>query len=347
MDKQPSNFDRLVRLALIAALTYWSLWLIMPAFGVLAWGFILAVALYPIYLWFYKHLGKRSSSIAAILVTFLSLLIIVGSLVSMTNNMVSTVSDFSKAANASEQSIIPQPPEGVKNWPLIGDQLYQGWSLASTNTAMLIKRYSSFLIDLGKFLLDKTASFSFDLLLFIISVLFAGYLLSKSDGLIKSLNKLAERISPERGVTLINIVKNTIQSVARGVIGLSFIQALAIGLILLMVGIPAAGLISFIALLMGIAQLGLFLLVIPLMVWLFFILNFLPALVLSILLVLIAVSDSFLKPIILARGLQTPTLVIFLGVIGGVLTHGVIGIFIGPIILAVFYDLVDGWLNQQ
>lgn len=345
MEKQQViTLDQLVRVTLIAALTYWSVKLIMPAFGVLAWGFILAVALYPIHVWLCARLAGRST-LSAVLITLMCLIVVVGSLMLLANSMISTVSDLSTKIRANEL-IVPQPPEVVKSWPFIGEQLHQVWSLAATNMATLVNEYARYLLDTGKFVVGKTAYLSFDLLLFIISVLFAGYLLSQGDTLINHINKLAERVSPARGLSMINIMKDTIQNVSRGVIGLSIFQALLMGLILLFAGIPGAGLFSFIALIMCIAQIGLILLVLPLIIWLFFTKSFLVALVASILLSVDALLDNFLKPFILARGLTTPMLIIFLGVIGGVLAHGVIGIFIGPVVLAVFYDLVNNWLDQ-
>jgi predicted PurR-regulated permease PerM len=337
-----SNLDQLIRIALITALAYWSFLLILPFFGILAWSVILAVALYPVYKWFCTRLG--SPVLAATLVTLISLLVVVGSLLLLTNNMFSTVSDLTTKIRANEL-IIPQPPDAVKGWPLVGEQIHQAWSSASTNMGAMVNQYASYLLDTGKFLLGKTAHFTFELILFIISVLFSGYLLSQSGSLITSINKLAERVAPKRGVSIINIMNDTIQNVSRGVIGLSLFQAVLMGLLLLIAGVPGAGLISFIALLLCIAQLGLFLLVVPVIAWLFFTKSFLFALVISILLSIDALLDNFLKPFILARGLQTPMLVIFLGVFGGVIAHGVIGIFLGPVLLAIFYDLINHWLT--
>lgn len=338
------SVDQLVRISLVVFLTYWSLRLIHPFFGVLTWGFILAVALYPIYEWLRLHFGGRKS-LSAIIITAICLIVVVGSLVLLSNNMYSTVTDLSQKIRTHEQ-IIPEPPSIVKDWPIVGADIHRIWTLAYSNIGALVTKYSSYLLDTGKYLLGKTADISFDLLLFIIAILFSGYLLTKSDRLIVSINHLAKRIAPERGLTIVSIMKETIQNVSRGVIGLSFFQALVFGLLLLIAGMPGAGIISFIALIMGIAQLGLIILVIPVVAWLFFTKTFLFALLITIPLCLDALLDNFLKPFILARGLRTPMLVIFIGVIGGVLSHGVIGIFIGPVILAIFYDLVNHWLQQ-
>lgn len=344
VNNQLANIDQLVRITLVAALVYWSSKLILPLFGVLTWGFILAVALYPIYAWLKDRL-KGQKIVAALIITLLSLLLVVGSLVLLTNNMLSTISDVTHDFRAAELSF-PPPPDFIKGWPVIGDQLHHTWSLASSNMGSTVNKYAGYLLEAGKYLLGKTANITFDLMLFIIAVLFSGYLLVKSDYLVTNIGMIAKRLAPERGLMLANIMKDTIQNVSRGVIGLSLFQALLLGLLLLIAGVPAAGLISFIALIMGIAQISLMLAVLPVIIWLFFTKSILFASLLTVPLCVVAALDNFVKPFILARGLSTPMLVIFVGVIGGVLTHGVIGIFIGPVILAIFYDLVNHWLHQ-
>lgn len=337
------QIDKLVRLALVAAITYWSFQLLNPLLGILVWGCILAVALYPIYHWLSKQLGGHRI-IAASFITLLSLLLIVGSLVLLTDNLVEGLKGVTERVRAGEQ-IVPSPPSSVQQWPLIGEHLYQIWFDASSNLGEQVKMYSSYFVSSGSYLLAKFATKGADLLLFIISIILSGYLMVQSSQLMVGANKLAKRIALDRGSELINIVKATIQNVSRGVIGIALLQALLFGLLLLFANIPAAGILSFIALILCIVQAGLILLVVPVAIWLFFVKSFTFALVLTILMILITLLDSFLKPLVLSRGLTTPMIVIFLGVIGGVLVHGLIGIFIGPVVLAIFCDLLGRWLD--
>ena len=340
-----TTFDQAVRMTFLAALAYWSFWLIYPLFGVLAWGLILAIALYPIYAWLTTHLGNHST-LTAILVTFASLAILAFSLVLLTNNMLDTIDYLTLKIHANEQ-IIPDPPILVKDWPLLGESVYHFWSLISSNLGETIREYSSYLLDAGKFLLGRTASISISFLLFIISLLFSGYLLANNQSIIKLSRQFAERIAPKRGVALVSILKETIQNVSRGVIGLSLLQSLLLGLILLLAGTPGASLISFMALILCIIQVGPTLLIIPVIIWLFFTKTTLLAVLFTIPLIGVGLLDNLLKPFILAHGLRTPMIVIFIGVIGGLLAHGIIGIFIGPVVLAIFYDLVNHWVLEN
>lgn len=344
-DHNVLTVDQLIRLTLVAALAYWSFWLIYPLFGVLAWGFILAVALYPIYAWLCKRFHGHSV-IAATFLTALSLLVLVASLVLLTNNLLDTV-EYLTSKLRSNEPIVPQPPDFIRDWPFIGASLHDSWATASSNLGSLVGQYSSYLVSAGKFLLSRTASITFSIILFMIAILFSGYLLANSRILTADIRKFAERISPARGMTLVSILKETIQNVSRGVIGLSLIQAILLGLILLVAGTPGASILSFLALIMGIIQVGLFLIVIPVIIWLFFTKSLIATILFTIPLIAVALMDNFLKPFILARGLRTPTIVIFTGVIGGVLVHGLIGIFIGPVILAIFYDLFNHWISPS
>lgn len=336
------DIDRLIRIALIAAITFWSFRLILPLIGLLAWGFILAVALYPVFYWLSLHLGDRPI-LAATIITLLSLFIVVGSIVTLTNNMVDSLSVIISRVHSGEH-IILQPPASVSTWPIIGDYIQSIWSLASSNLGDAIKEYSGSLVQAGGFAIGLLATKGIELILFILAVIFSGYVLANAVNMMNSVRKLAKRIYPERGSTFLEIMTETIQNVSRGVIGVSLLQSLIFGLLLLLTGIPGAGLITFLALILCITQIGLIPLVIPLAIWLFFTKSFAFAFIVTLFMLLTLLIDN-LKPFVMAQGLRTPLIVIFTGVIGGLLLHGVIGVFIGPVILAISYELAYHWIN--
>jgi len=337
------DIDRLIRIVLIAAIAFWSFQLILPLIGFLVWGFILAVALYPVFYWLNFRLGNRPT-LAATIITLLSLFIVVGSIVVLTNNMVHNLSAIISRVHFGGQ-IIPQPPASVSTWPIIGDHIQRVWSLASSNLGDSIKTYSSYLVQAGGFAIGLLATKGLDLILFVLGVIFSGYLLAHAFNVVGSVRKLAKRIDPERGSTFVKIMTETIQNVSRGVIGVSLLQSLIFGLLLLLAGIPGAGLITFLALILSITQIGLTPLVIPLAIWSFFTKSFPFAFIFTFLMLLTLLIDN-LKPFVMAHGLRTPLIIIFTGVIGGLLLHGVIGIFIGPVVLAIFYELVYQWINS-
>lgn len=345
MQGKAFNIDSFIRLALVAALVFWSFRLLLPLYSVLTWGFILAIALYPIYTWLKSRLGNHASLTASV-ITLLSLFLIVGSIALLSENMIETVDALTQNLRTNAK-LISDPPLYIQTWPMIGEPLYQAWSSASFNLSTIINKYSEYFLIVGKLLLGKTASITLEIILFMISVLFSGYLLAKSDGITKNIRIFAKRLAPEYGINIVNIIRETVQNVSRGVIGLSLLQSLLLGILLIIAGVPGAGLFTFISLLLCIAQLGQFIIIGPVIIWLFFTKSILFASLISIPLIAVGLLDNLLKPFILAKGLQTPTIVIFLGVIGGIISHGVIGVFIGPVILAVFYDLLVHWIKIE
>jgi predicted PurR-regulated permease PerM len=148
-----------------------------------------------------------------------------------------------------------------------------------------------------------------------------------------------------RGGDFVDLAGLTVRSVARGVIGIAVIQALLLGLGLVVAGVPGAGLIALIGLGLGIVQLGVFLPVLGVLIWSWSVQETQTALLLTVYLVAVTLIDNVLRPLVLGKGLPTPMLVILVGLIGGTLSYGLIGVFLGPIVLAVFYELVVGWVR--
>jgi predicted PurR-regulated permease PerM len=149
----------------------------------------------------------------------------------------------------------------------------------------------------------------------------------------------------ERGKPFVDLAAATIRNVARGVIGIALLQALLLGMGFLVAGIPGAGLLTIICLFLGIIQIGPAIVVIASIVWAWMDMSTVSALIFTVYMIPAMLLDNFLKPIVMSRGLSTPMVVIFVGVIGGTLAHGIIGLFIGPIVLAVAYEVVVYWVR--
>jgi predicted PurR-regulated permease PerM len=111
--------------------------------------------------------------------------------------------------------------------------------------------------------------------------------------------------------------------------------------------VPRAGLLAFVVMMLGIVQIGSAVIVIPVLIWLWITKSFAAALLFTVLLVPVSLADNVLKPLVMGRGLTTPSLVIFIGVVGGTLAHGIVGLFIGPIILAVAWELLTAWVRED
>lgn len=339
------DLDKFIRMSLLVIIAVWSFKLIFPFVGVLSWGVILAVSLYPMFNWMSDRFGGRSTFAATVVMT-ISLFLFIGAIIILSKNAIHSLSVIVNKIRAGEV-IIPSPPISIKDWPLVGNKLYDFWFLIYSNLNEAMNQYSSYLINFSGLLINKLADKGLDILAFILAILFSGYLMVNGSRFVYGARKFADRVSPNHGDKLIKIMKDTVQNVSRGVIGISLLQSFLFGLVLLYVGIPIAGLLAFAAFFICLLQVGLIFLIIPVAIWLFATNDILQALIPFIMLILVALLDTLMKPFVFAKGLQTPTMIIFIGVIAGIASYGFLGIFIGPVILALFYDLVCHWLDSN
>ena len=182
---------------------------------------------------------------------------------------------------------------------------------------------------------------------FLVSVFVAGFLFPHGPRLVAAGRGFLFRIVPEQSEHFLELGGATIRAVAQGVIGVAIVQALLAGIGFKMAAVPSAGLLAFIVLLLSIVQIGAFLVILPVIIWIWTAKDVTTALLLTVFLVLVGFIDTMLKPLVMGRGLTTPTIVIFVGVIGGTLAHGIVGLFIGPIILSVAWELMMAWIRTE
>lgn len=337
--------DLVIRLVVVGFFAYFSLTLLAPFAIMVIWAAILAVALYPAFGALRKLLGGRGG-LAATLITLLGLMLIVGPLGAVTVNVADTtlelVADFE-----NQTVVVPRPPESVRDWPVVGERVHAAWSLASTNLEAAVKRFGPPLLQAAGGIVGKIAGVGFGMLGFAVSVLIAGFLFIPGPRLGDTIKTFASRIAAGRGAHFVDLAAATIRNISRGVIGVALLQALLTGLFLSLFGVPAAGLIAFLVLIFCIVQVGPVPVVLPVIIWAWSAKDTGPALLLTLLLLVIPVIDNVLKPILMARGLSTPMLVILLGVIGGTVSYGLIGLFLGPILLGIFYELLMAWVKKE
>ena len=334
-----------VRLALLALLVYWTFVLIRPFVPIIAWSVVLAVALYPLFNWLSGALGNRPK-LAATIITLVNLGIVIGPATWLGLGAVDGLQSFASQL-AAGTLVVPSPPAGVKDWPVIGEQLYAFWDQASTNLRTLLRELAPHLKPVAGTMLSFAGSAGLGTIKFLISVALAGALFPAAPRLVEGSRRFLSRVVAERGQDFLELAGATIRSVAQGVIGIAVAQGLVIGIILKFADVPRAGLLAFAVMLLGIVQIGSAVIVIPVVIWLWFTKSFAMALLFTVLLLPASLADNVLKPIVMGRGLTTPALVILIGVIGGTLAHGIVGLFIGPIILAVGWELLTAWVRDD
>ena len=341
VNKDTTSVDWAIKLGCLAILFYWSLLLIQPFLTIIFWSIILSVALYPIFHWMVSRL-RLPPVLVAVLITLLSLAVVLGPATWLGVSLIASIGSIVDQLNSGAISI-PPPPESIKNWPLIGEGAFQFWNLASTNLRATFAELAADLKPLGTSLLSIASSAGINTLQFLAAVAISGFLFVPGPSLVNSVKAVSERIATKRGAEFVDLAGATIRNLARGVIGISLLQALLAGLGFIAAGVPAAGLFSFLVLVLGIVQVGASLVIVPLIIWSWLTMSTAAALLFTAYIVPVGLLDNFLRPFVLAHGLKTPMPVIFIGVIGGIIAHGVIGLFIGPIVLAIAWELLRAW----
>jgi predicted PurR-regulated permease PerM len=241
---------------------------------------------------------------------------------------------------------IPSPNPQVKDWPLVGETLYESWELASENLGELISKYETQLSSFGQFLLDSLLGTGLGYLQLIFSVIISGALLAAS-GTKELTQKLFNKVAGSFGEEFASIAEQTIKNVVKGIFGVAAIQAVFAGFGFLMARVPYPGLWALLVLILTVIQIGPTIIIIPIVIWLFNTQSIVFASLWSIYLIAVMLMDNILKPILLGKGAPVPMLVIFLGAIGGFMYGGFLGMFLGAIILSLGYKLFMAWLNQE
>jgi predicted PurR-regulated permease PerM len=334
-----------IRLGLLAFLIYWSFVILRPFIPILVWSAVLSVALYPPYDWLSAHLGKRPR-IAACIVTIAVLAVVLGPAAWLGIGLVDGLRDISDKLTSGDL-VVPSPPEGIRDWPVVGASLYDLWKMASVNLETAFRQLAPHLKPLAGPILAIAGSIGTGTLKFIAAILIAGALLPSGPRLVAAIRNILARVVPQRSADFLALAGATIRTVAQGVIGVAVVQALLAGIGLKIAGVPHASVLAFAILVLGIVQIGSGPILIPVAIWVWSVKDVGAAVLITIFLVLVGISDNALKPLLMGRGLSTPVLVIFVGVLGGTLAHGILGLFVGPIILAVAWELLRAWMSDS
>lgn len=319
--------------------------IVQPFLMIVTWGLIIAVALYPLHQLLSARLGGRAKVSATIFTLILLAILLVPTIALMESSIASlrVVSTELQSGSVS----IPPPNESVADWPLIGNYAFDIWSEAASNLETTINKFQPQLIALGERAVKLAGSLVIGTLQFAISIIIAGVFLVSAQSGYDASRKFSSALLGERGIAMTDLSIETIRSVAKGVLGVAIIQALlsAIGLVLM--DVPAAGIWAAVILVLAIMQLPPLLVLAPVAVWLFSVAEPVPATIFAVYAFIVSISDSFLKPLFLGRGVEIPMLVILIGAIGGMLLSGVIGLFIGAVILALGYEIFSAWMETD
>ncbi len=333
-----------IKVGLVIGLIIWCFMILKPFFMISLWSIILAVAVYPLFKGIRNKL-KLGKILAAILVTVFLLLLILVPIILLGGSLGDAVT-YVKDALTSGKSIIPPPSEDVKSWPVIGTQVYELWQRSSENLANVAIEYKSQLMTGLSWFLTALTNAGLGLLIILGSIIIAGVILVFTDQSAAAARQVAVRLMGERGIETVANAEITVRNVARGILGVAFIQAFLAGIGFLVAGIPGAGLWALIGFLLAIVQIGVGPVIIGVLIYAFLKLSMMTAILLTLWCIIPMVIDNVLKPILLGRKAPAPMLVVFLGAIGGFISFGIIGLFVGAVVLSLGYDLFKLWLKN-
>jgi predicted PurR-regulated permease PerM len=338
------SINAIIKFGIILFVIVWCYFLLAPFLMIGLWGLILAASVYPFFQWLKKVLwGKRIP--AAVVVTAVLLALFLVPTILLGDTLIGGLIYIRDGLQTGKQ-LIPRASENLKNWPLVGNAIYQTWNSGADNFHVLITEHkeqiTSFLMDL----LKSAGLAGLTFLKFLISIVLSGVFLTVSDSAGKFIEEIVQKLASNRGMDFVKAAIQTIRSVARGILGVAVIQSSLAGISFLIVGVPAAGLWAFAALILCIIQIGITPVLIGVVIWVFMKASTLTAILFLLWSILLAVSDNVLKPLLLGRGSKSPMLVIFLGAIGGFLYSGLIGLFTGAVILSLGYELFLIWLRE-
>ena len=337
--------DVLIRAGLIGVLAGLCYVVFAPFLTLMAWALILAVSLYPLHRALARRIGGKQG-LAATIVTIAGILLIVTPTALLMNSFGSSVHDLVGAVQDNTLQI-PAPREGIREWPIVGTKIYDFWSKAHTDLPGLVQSMQPKIGELARKALSIVASIGLGLLQFLASFIVAGIVMAYGEAGARAARALFERIvGRDRGESFARLSTATIRAVAQGVIGIAFVQAILVGLALLVADVPWAGVLAAITLVLSIAQIPALLVILPAIVYIWSSGNYSSggAIAYTIILLLSGMADNVLKPLMLGRGVDAPMPVILLGALGGMATGGILGMFVGATILAVGYQILMSWV---
>ena len=318
--------------------------ILLPFIPLLTWGIIITVATYPGFRKLQKALGGRET-LAALVCALILLAVLIVPAILLGRGLVDGIQAVT--AHLKEGSaIVPPPPPTIESWPVIGAPLKRVWGLASRDLTEAVKSFAPQIKKVLPGLLSASAGIGLTVLQLLLSILVAGVLLANAQAAYELTCSLARRLFGEKGPEFQQLVGATIRSVTFGILGVALIQSTFAAVGFLVVGMPAVGLWTVIFVFAAVVQAGV-LVLIPAVIYVFATASATKAVIFLAWCGIVGLMDNILKPLLLGRGVAVPVAVVFLGAIGGFVAMGVLGLFVGAIVLSVGYKLSLAWLRAN
>lgn len=347
MQKPQSDLPRTtLGVLFIGVLIVASLWVLQPFLAATIWAVMIVVSTWPVLLWFQARLWGRRS-LAVLVMTLLILTLLVAPLMLAIGTIVRNADDIGAKVAMLDSLQVPPPPSWVGNLPLIGPRAVALWDQAATaGAAGLIARLTPYANDIVKWFVAQAGSLGLVFVQFLITVALAAVMYSGGESAAMAMRRFGYRLAGAQGESVVVLAGQAIRGVALGVGVTALAQASLGGIGLAIADVPFAGLLTAVMLLMCIAQLGPALVMFPAVAWVYWSGDTAWGTFLLVWSVVVGTMDNFLRPVLIKLGADLPLLLILSGVIGGLLAFGLIGIFVGPVVLAVTYTLLGAWVGD-
>lgn len=344
-DLAKSVFDFLIQLSIVVLIIVASFNLLNPFFSLITWSLIITISLTPLHQKVTKWLGGRKK-IAAALITVFFLAIILGPFGFVIGALIKNLSEV-KDSLTPEAVAQMQLDDSIKSLPLVGDEIDGLWNELTQDEEAFIENHKDKIMAVGEFVLTSIASAGKSVLLFFGAMIISGFLLAFTEQRQDLGVRMGIRVAGETGKKIAIQIEKTIRSVVSGVLGVAVVQATLAGIGFFVMGIPFAGIWTIGALFLAMIQVGVGPISLVLIIYAFGNYDTTPAVIFLIYNLLVMISDNILKPILMGRGLDIPMLIVFMGAIGGMVADGILGLFLGPVILSVAYNLFMSWLDPD
>jgi len=339
-----SIYDTTIRLLIMLLIIAWCLLIMYPFLSVILWSLILALAIYPLHQKLAKKMGGKPKLASTIIVISILVIVMLPALF-LVGSLVDEVKVIKESYDQGSFTI-PPPTEKIKEWPIVGNNLYTTWLNASEDIDQYFTKYQDQIIEYGSKIGRGILSAAGGIIQIILSLLIAGVLLAIG-GTGEGVRKFFRKVGGEKGDEFADMTVKTVASVVKGILGESLVMALLNGTVFLLAGVPFAGIWTLLAFVFAVVQIPVLFITLPIIIYFFAVKSIVAAIIWTIVVLLVGFSDNFLTPLMLGKGAPVPMVVIFIGVIGGFITFGFIGLFTGAIVMSIGYKLFIEWINSS
>jgi predicted PurR-regulated permease PerM len=328
----------------ILALIVGSLWVLRPFIAAFVWAATIVLATWPVLQWLERRFGgRRGPAVLVMIAAMLAVFVLPIGLAARA--MLTGIDDVASLAGLLSGLSLPSAPGWLKNVPLVGPQIAESWNaMAGAGPEGLVEKLQPYLRGFGSWFASHAGTIASLLVQFLITTVFAAVLYSGGEAWADWVRRFARRLAGERGDQVAVLAAQAVRGVALGVVVTALLQTILGGIGVMVAGVPFAAVLTALMFLLCIAQLGPLLVLVAATAWVYMHSGPVAGTIMLVYALIVGVMDNFVRPVLIKRGADLPLLLIFTGVVGGLVSLGLVGIFVGPVLLAVTYTLLNDWV---